>query len=237
MLRCELEREVDVKKEAVITIPIKEGNGLEKVQIKKKPVYLFFKRVFDITCSLIGLLVLLLPLLIVALVIVIDSPGAAPIYVQERVGKNGKHFKFYKFRSMVPNAEKLLEQLLDQNEMEGPAFKMKDDPRITRFGRFIRKTSIDELPQLWNILKGDMSFVGPRPPLPREVAMYTEHQYQRLSVTPGLTCFWQVQPKRNSLSFDEWLSWDLKYIEERSFWLDIKILFQTAGAVFGLEGQ
>ena len=131
----------------------------------------------------------------------------------------------------------MLDQLLEQNEMEGPAFKMKDDPRITRFGRFIRKTSIDELPQLWNVLKGDMSLVGPRPPLPREVALYTDYQYQRLSVTPGLTCYWQIQPKRNSLSFDEWLSWDLKYISERNFWTDIKILFKTVGAVFGLEGE
>jgi lipopolysaccharide/colanic/teichoic acid biosynthesis glycosyltransferase len=184
-----------------------------------------------------GLIILSVPLLIVALIVVIDSPGASPIYVQERIGKNGRKFKFYKFRSMIPNAEKKLDQLLEKNEMEGPAFKMKDDPRITRFGRFIRKTSIDELPQLWNVLKGDMSLVGPRPPLPREVALYTEEQYQRLYVTPGLTCYWQIQPKRNSLSFDEWLSWDLKYISERNFWTDIKILFKTVGAVFGLEGE
>ena len=175
--------------------------------------------------------------MIVAVIIVIDSPGASPIYVQERIGKNGRKFRFYKFRSMVPNAEQMLEQLLERNEMEGPAFKMKDDPRITRFGRFIRKTSIDEFPQLWNVLKGDMSLVGPRPPLPREVALYTEEQWQRLSVTPGLTCYWQIQPKRNSLSFDEWLSWDLKYISERNFALDIKILFQTVGVVFGSEGE
>jgi lipopolysaccharide/colanic/teichoic acid biosynthesis glycosyltransferase len=138
---------------------------------------------------------------------------------------------------MVPNAEQMLEGLLDKNEMEGPAFKMKDDPRITRVGRFIRKTSIDELPQLWNILMGDMSFVGPRPPLPREVAMYTEHQYQRLSVTPGLTCFWQVQPKRNDIEFDEWMALDLKYIQERSFAVDWRIIFQTVLAVIRKEGE
>ncbi len=205
--------------------------------IQQKPVYEFFKRCFDIVSSLAGIVVLALPLLIVALIIVLDSPGASPIYVQERVGKNGRRFKFYKFRSMVPDADKLLDSLLEKNEMEGPAFKMKDDPRITRFGRFIRKTSIDELPQLFNVLKGDMSLVGPRPPLPREVEMYTENQLRRLDIIPGITCLWQIQPKRNSLSFDEWLSLDLKYISERSFLTDITILFKTIGAVCGLEGE
>lgn len=204
--------------------------------ISKKPIYDFFKRCFDIVCSLLGLIVLLIPLLIVATIILIDCPGAAPIYVQQRIGKNGRAFKFYKFRSMVPGAEDMLDTLLDQNEMEGPAFKMKDDPRITRFGRFIRRTSIDELPQLWNVLKGDLSLVGPRPPLPREVEQYDEYQKQRLMVMPGLTCYWQIQPKRNSLSFDEWLELDLKYISERSFTTDLKILLKTAGAVCGLEG-
>lgn len=203
----------------------------------KKPAYQFFKRVFDIVCSVIGLTVLLLPLAIVALIIVIDAPGASPIYVQKRIGKNGRVFDFYKFRSMIPNADQLLDGLLDKNEMDGPCFKIKDDPRITRFGHFIRKTSIDELPQLWNVLKGDMSLVGPRPPLPREVEQYTESQMQRLSVTPGLTCFWQVQPKRNDLSFDEWLKLDMQYIAQRSFKTDIVILFKTVSAVFGLEGE
>ena len=216
---------------------LQEEVAVPLIRISSKPVYSFFKRLFDILCSFFGLIVLFVPFLIVAAIIVIDSPGAAPIYVQERVGKNGRRFKFYKFRSMIPNAEKMLNQLLEQNEMEGPAFKMKHDPRITRFGRFIRKTSIDELPQLWNVLKGDMSLVGPRPPLPREVAMYTKQQYQRLSVIPGLTCYWQIQPRRNSLSFDEWLSWDLKYIADRSFKTDLVILFKTIGVVFGLEGE
>ena len=205
-------------------------------RVTTKASYAFWKRVFDIVCSALGLVVLFVPLLVIAIIIVIDSPGAPPIYVQERVGKNGKVFKFYKFRSMVPNAEKMLDSLLKQNEMQGPAFKMTHDPRITRFGSFIRRTSIDEFPQLLNVLKGDMSLVGPRPPLPREVAMYTERQYQRLSVTPGLTCYWQVQPQRNHLSFDEWLALDLKYIDERSFKTDLKILFKTIGAVLGLEG-
>ncbi len=209
----------------------------EQTEVAKKPVYNFFKRCFDIVCSALGLVLLAFPLLIMMLIIVIDSPGASPIYVQERIGKNGKAFKFYKFRSMVPDADKMLEKLLDKNEMDGPAFKMKDDPRITRIGRFIRKTSIDELPQLWNVLKGDMSLVGPRPPLPREVEQYTDYQKQRLSVTPGITCYWQVQPSRNSLTFEEWLALDLKYISERSFKTDLKILVDTVGAVCGLEGE
>lgn len=206
------------------------------IYIEKKPIYSFFKCCFDIICSFSALIVLLVPLLIVSVIIMIDSPGASPIYVQERIGKNGRKFKFYKFRSMVPNAEQMLDSLLDKNEMDGPAFKLKDDPRITRFGRFIRKTCIDEIPQLLNVLKGDMSLVGPRPPLPREVMMYTERQHQRLTVTPGMTCYWQIQPRRNSLSFDEWLEWDLKYISERSFGTDLKILFKTVGTVLGMEG-
>ena len=216
---------------------MQENGVTRKIVVEKKPVYSFFKRFFDIVCSLFGLIVLFIPLLIVSFIILIDSPGASPIYVQDRIGKNGKKFKFYKFRSMIPGAEKMLDTLLDENEMEGPVFKMKDDPRITRFGRFIRKTSIDELPQLINVLKGDMSLVGPRPPLPREVEMYTEYQFQRLSIIPGLTCFWQVQPKRNSLSFDEWLELDFKYIAERSFKTDFVIIIKTFGAVLGSEGE
>ena len=208
----------------------------EPITVDEKKVYTFFKRCFDIFCSFLGLVALSVPLLIIVIIIMIDSPGASPIYCQERVGKNGKTFKFYKFRSMVPNADKLLDSLLAQNEMEGPAFKMENDPRITRFGHFIRRSSIDELPQLWNVLKGDMSMVGPRPPLPREVALYTKRQLQRLMVPPGITCYWQVQPRRNSLSFEEWLSWDFKYIAERSFKTDIIILFKTVGVVCGLGG-
>lgn len=205
--------------------------------LQKKPVYEFFKRCFDIVFSVLAMLVLLIPFIIVALVIVIDSPGASPIYVQKRVGKNGREFKFYKFRSMVPDAESMLDSLLEKNEMDGPAFKMKDDPRITRFGKFIRRTCIDELPQLLNILKGDMSFVGPRPPLPREVALYDDYQWQRLSVIPGLTCYWQVQPQRNSISFDDWMKCDMQYIEDRSIKTDIVIILKTVGAVLGMEGE
>lgn len=205
--------------------------------IDKKPVYEFFKRCFDIICSLIAITVLFVPLAIISLVIVIDSPGASPIFIQKRVGHKGKVFNFYKFRSMVPNAEQMLDKLLDQNEMEGPVFKIKEDPRITRIGKFIRKSSIDELPQLLNILKGDMSIVGPRPALPREVEQYDDSARERLEVIPGLTCYWQVQPSRNSLTFEEWLELDKKYIKERNFLVDLKIIFKTVFAVFGLEGE
>ncbi len=214
-----------------------DASVMPLISVADKPIYVFLKRAFDIVCCFLGLIFLAVPFLILMLIICIDSPGAAPIYAQKRVGKQGKEFNFYKFRSMVPNAEAMLDDLLHQNEMEGPAFKIKDDPRITRVGRIIRKTSIDELPQLWNVLKGDMSLVGPRPPLPREVAQYDDFMMQRLYVTPGITCYWQVQPKRNSLSFDEWLALDLQYIQDRSLKTDFVILWKTVGAVFGMEGQ
>lgn len=207
-----------------------------EITIYENPVYLAVKRCFDIVFSLLCIIVFTIPILFVMLLIVIDSPGASPIYTQERVGKNGRVFKFYKLRSMVPEAEQMLDSLLDQNEMEGPAFKISNDPRITRVGRVIRRTCIDELPQLWNILKGDMSFVGPRPPLPREVEQYNDFQRNRLSVVPGLTCYWQIQPNRNSLTFDKWLELDLKYIEERNVKTDLMIIFKTVGAVLNMEG-
>ena len=207
------------------------------LSIPSKPAYDILKRCFDIVFAILGLLILFVPMAVVALIIMIDCPGASPIYVQERIGKNGRVFKFYKFRSMVANAEDMLDSLLDKNEMNGPVFKIKNDPRITHFGKFIRSTSIDELPQLWNVIKGDMSLVGPRPPLAREVAQYNDYQRQRLSVTPGITCYWQVQPRRNDLNFDEWLELDLKYIKERSFKTDIVIIFKTFGAVCGMEGE
>lgn len=207
-----------------------------EITIYENPVYLAVKRCFDIVFSLLCIIVFTIPILFVMLLIVIDSPGASPIYTQYRVGKNGRVFKFYKLRSMVPEADQMLDSLLDQNEMEGLAFKISNDPRITRVGRVIRKTCIDELPQLWNILKGDMSFVGPRPPLPREVEQYNDFQRNRLSVVPGLTCYWQIQPNRNSLTFDKWLELDLKYIEERNVKTDLMIIFKTVGAVLNMEG-
>lgn len=194
------------------------------------------RRTQDVVLSAAALLVLWPLMLLVALVIVIDSPGASPIFAQTRVGRDGKPFTFYKFRSMCPKAEERLGDLLPYNEMEGPAFKIRNDPRITRVGRFIRMTSIDELPQFWNVLRGDMSIVGPRPGLPREVEQYDDYAKQRLLVQPGLTCFWQIQPQRNDLSFDEWVELDIKYIKERSFLTDWKIILATFGAVLGMNG-
>lgn len=210
-------------------------NREEVLQNNKR--YWWGRRTQDIILAVLGLLLLWPLMLIVALVIVIDSPGAGPIFAQTRVGRDGKEFTFYKFRSMKPGAEAQLDELLPHNEMEGPVFKIRDDPRITRVGRFIRMTSIDELPQLWNILKGDMSIVGPRPGLPREVEQYDDYARQRLLVQPGLTCLWQIQPSRNTLSFDEWVELDIQYIKERSFRLDWKIILKTFGAVLGMNGE
>ena len=206
-------------------------------QLHTKRGYWFWRRTQDVFFSVLALLFLWPVMLIVALVIFIDDPHGSPIFSQTRVGRDGKLFKMYKFRSMYVDAEARLGELLKDNEMDGPAFKMKDDPRITRVGKFIRKVSLDELPQLWNIVKGDMSIVGPRPALPREVEQYTELQKQRLYVTPGLTCYWQVQPKRNDISFEDWMALDLQYIQERSFRVDWKIIFKTVGAVLNHEGE
>ena len=168
-------------------------------------------------------------------------PPHAPVYSSLRVAMGGKEtFKFYKIRSMCPGAAAMKQQLIDAglNEADPPVFKMKDDPRITPFGRFLRKTSLDELPQLFNVLKGDMSVVGPRPPLPREVDEYEEWQKQRLDVKGGLLCLWQIQHNRNALSFDEWVKLDLEYIEKRSLWLDLKIIFKGAYmVVFDRSGE
>lgn len=204
---------------------------------RKGTAFRFAKRIFDITASLSALILLSLFLLIVALIIFIDDPHGSPIFVQKRVGKNGNVFNFYKFRSMIVNAEAQLDTLISRNEKDGPVFKIKDDPRITRVGRFIRKTSIDELPQLLNILKGDMSVVGPRPALPKEVEQYTPYQQQRLLVTPGLTCIWQSSDNRDSISFDEWMDMDVQYIREQSFSLDIKLILKTVKAVFTGQGE
>ena len=205
--------------------------------LKKKKLYWFGRRFQDIFFSGLAMIVLFPVMVLTALVVFIDDPHGSPFFCQIRCGRNNKPFKMYKFRSMYYDAEERLKELIKSNEMDGPAFKMKDDPRITRVGKFIRKTSIDELPQLWNILKGDMSIVGPRPALPREVEQYNELQMQRMYVQPGLTCYWQIQPNRNEISFDDWMALDLKYIEERSFWVDWKIIFLTLKAVICKQGE
>lgn len=225
-----MDRQVPVKDKELVRLDRNE-------QLHTKKGYWILRRGQDIFFSLLALVILFPVLLIVALIVFIDDPHGSPFFAQIRCGRDGRLFKMYKFRSMYVDAEERLQELLKENEMDGPAFKMKDDPRITRVGRFIRKTGLDELPQLWNILKGDMSIVGPRPALPREVEQYTELQKQRMYVTPGLTCYWQTMPKRNEISFDEWMELDLKYIQERSFWVDWKIIFKTVGAVIHREGE
>ena len=208
-----------------------------KTNLYEHRAYWCVRRAQDIFFSLLALVVLSPLMLLTCIAVWIDSPGASPVFSQLRVGRNGKLFRLYKFRSMCPNAESKLNDLLQDNEMDGPVFKMKDDPRITRVGHFIRKTSIDELPQLVNILKGDMSIVGPRPALPREVAQYTPYEWQRLYVTPGLSCYWQIAPHRNQLSFDEWMALDVKYVKERSFLVDWRIIFRTFRAVLFGHGE
>lgn len=208
-----------------------------KENLRNHRWYWIGRRTQDIIFSSLALVVLSPLMLLIAAAIVIDDPSAGPIFCQERIGRKGVPFKFYKFRSMCPNAEAKLDDLLKQNEMDGPVFKMKEDPRITRVGKFIRKTSLDELPQLWNILKGEMSIVGPRPALPREVAQYGEYEWQRLYVTPGLSCYWQIAPHRNDLSFNEWMDLDVKYVMERSFFVDWKIIFKTFVVCFFGHGE
>ena len=220
-----------------------ERSDRSSVQINSKDIYRDYRwywvgrRTQDIILSLIALLILWPIMLLIALIIWIDSPGASPIFTQTRVGRKGVLFAFKKFRTMIPNAEQGLDELLSRNEMDGPVFKIKKDPRITRVGHFLRKSGLDELPQLFNILKGDMSIVGPRPALPREVEQYGEYERQRLIVQPGLTCYWQIQPHRNELSFEEWMELDMKYIQERSFVTDWKIIFKTIEAVLKMSGQ
>lgn len=203
--------------------------------IPRKPGYDLIKRLFDVVFSALAI-VMLSPLMIVtALAIVIDDPKGGPVFTQVRVGKGGKEFKFYKFRSMVVNADAMKESLAALNEMDGPVFKIRNDPRVTKVGRIIRKTSVDELLQLWNVLKGDMSIVGPRPPLPKEVAQYTEDQMRRLSVPGGLTCYWQCRGRSN-VGFDEWMEMDIQYIADRGIWTDLKIIAKTFGAVIRMAG-
>lgn len=223
--------------QAILTEKRSQKVWLKQDLLNRKHVYALLQRSRDIFFSLLAIIVLSPLMLLTALLIVLDDPHGGPIFSQYRVGKNGRKFKLYKFRSMVVHAEDNLESLMQQNEMDGPVFKIKKDPRITRIGHFIRKTSIDELPQLFNILKGEMSIVGPRPSLPREVEKYTPYQMQRLLVTPGLTCYWQIQPQRNSLSFEKWVALDIQYIQDRSYWLDWKIIFKTVGAVLTCQGE
>lgn len=204
---------------------------------RNKKKFWRIKRIIDICIAIGGILMFSVPMLIIVSVIFISQPSKSPIYAQDRMGRHGKVFKLYKFRTMVPGADKMVEDLKKYNEMDGPVFKIKEDPRITKFGGFLRRTSLDELPQFFNVIKGDMAVIGPRPPIPREVEQYTEYQKLRLTVTPGITCLWQVQPNRNDLSFDEWVNLDIAYILNRTIWLDIQIMFKTAWVMFRGEGR
>ena len=206
--------------------------GLESsIEIRERKGYEFFKRCIDIVCSLCGLILLSPILLVIMVLIKLESKGPV-IFSQERVGRYGKKFKMYKFRSMVVNAEELKKKLQAQNEMSGPMFKMKDDPRVTKVGKFIRKTSLDEIPQLVNVFKGDMSLVGPRPSLPQEVAQFEDWMHRRHDVKPGLTCYWQVSG-RNNIDFEDWMKLDVKYAEERNLLIDIKLILKTVFVLFG----
>jgi exopolysaccharide biosynthesis polyprenyl glycosylphosphotransferase len=204
---------------------------LDRQKVESKVVYHFIKRAIDICGSSLGLIVLSPLFLIVGYMIKKEDSGGPIFFSQDRVGKNGEVFKMYKFRSMCIDAEERLALLLEHNEVEGAMFKMKDDPRVTRIGKFIRKTSIDELPQLWNVLRGEMSLVGPRPPLIREVIEYSEYDKQRLLVKPGCTGLWQVSG-RNQVSFNEMVQLDLEYIKSQSLFLDIKVIMKTVLIIF-----
>lgn len=210
---------------------VMEGSSLNQINDRSIYFYLAIKRTMDVVLSIIGLLLLSPVFIIVAIIIKMEDPKGSVFFYQTRIGKNEIPFRMYKFRSMVSNAEELLEGLLDKNEISGAMFKMKEDPRITRVGKFIRKTSIDELPQLWNVIRGDMSLVGPRPALPREVMNYTSYDKLRLTVTPGCTGLWQISG-RNQLSFSQMVDLDLKYISQRSLIVDVEIIIKTIYQVF-----
>jgi len=185
----------------------------------------FMKRILDLFGAGFAILALSPVFILIAALIRFDSKGTI-FFTQMRVGKNGRLFRFHKFRSMIPNADALKITLMDQNEVDGPAFKMKDDPRVTRIGRFLRKSSLDELPQLWNVLRGDMSLVGPRPALPSEVKLWESWQYQRLAVEQGCTCIWQVSG-RSDTNFQQWMRMDLEYVQKWSISLDIMLILRT----------
>ena len=221
-----------VEKQCSTVLEDKEKNYIPP---EPKPVYEVCKRIFDLVMSVFALIVLSPVILVVAILIKMEDGGNV-FYSQVRLTKGGKEFKMFKFRSMCPDADQKLDSLMDQNEMEGPVFKMENDPRITKVGHFIRKTSMDELPQLINIIMGDMSIIGPRPPLPREVEQYTPYQMHRLDVKTGLACYHECQGRSDDKNFDNWVESDLKYIRERSFLTDLKVIFWTIKVVLTGKG-
>ncbi len=219
--------ELNLQNESVVHI-LGSTSSEPETLVRKKPFYDVVKRLFDITASIAGIAILSVPMAAISLVVFMDDPGS-PIFVQERVGMNGSKFKIYKFRTMVKNAEKLRhsEDFLSQNQSDGPLFKIKDDKRVLKSGKFLRKLSLDELPQLFNVLKGDMSIIGPRPFIPEEQKDLIS---ERLLVKPGLSCFWQINHTPD-MPIDEQMELDLKYIQERSATTDIKLILQTLNVI------
>ena len=199
--------------------------------------YEYARRMRDVVISALGLVMLLPVFVIVALIVFLEEPRVSPIYAQTRIGQGGRPFTLYKFRTMYPGADREKHLLLSRNEMEGPVFKMRNDPRVTPVGRFLRRSSLDELPQLWNVLLGDMSLVGPRPGLPEEINEYDDISLLRLQIQPGITCLWQIRQDRYELSFRDWVALDLCYIRERNLWLDLQILLATVAAVLRMNGR
>ena len=222
----------------VDTTPRADAQALRVEEVKQasKRPYWKSKRVMDFLISLL-LIILCFPLfLIISVLIILDDPRGSPLYSQTRLGLHEKPFIMYKFRSMTVDAESLQRELMELNEMDGPVFKIQNDPRVTRIGRFLRRTSLDELPQFFNVLKGDMSLIGPRPPLPQEVAAYTDYDRLRLIVKPGLSCKWQIRNDRNQTAFSQWVEDDLEYILHASLWTDIKLFLKTPLAMLRGEG-
>ena len=215
----------------------KKFAGKAVTGIEDRYAYRFVKRAFDVVFSLLVFVVFSWLFAIIALLIKLDDPKGPVFFRQERVGKDGRTFYMYKFRSMCVDAEEKLAELKVLNEKTGPVFKMHDDPRVTHVGKWLRKLSLDELPQFVNVLFGDMSVVGPRPALPVEAATYDAYQAQRLLVKPGLTCYWQAHRNRDAVTFDEWVDLDLLYIEKCSAWNDLKLVIQTVGVVLTAQGN
>ena len=237
LIECLLAAEKDLS-----TVLCVKNNGarlaiLQRLDITRRSLYWKVKRLLDVVFSLLALLLLSPLFLLIILAILIDDPKAAPFYKQVRLGRHRKPFCMYKFRTMCRGADKMQAELMTQNEKSGPVFKIREDPRITHVGRFLRKTSLDELPQFINVLRGDMAIVGPRPPLPDEAANYSRYHNIRLSVTPGITCTWQIQPARDQIAFEKWMDMDISYIATRSIWLDIKIVCRTVLSVLGKHGS
>jgi len=228
-------KDSNIKLTNAIKTTIGEEKFLTFINIPHNLFALTIKKIMDISISLFVTIILLPFMLGIILMIKLTSPGPV-IFKQTRVGLRGRQFSLYKFRTMIFDAEKLKKQLEAENEADGPVFKIKDDPRVTKIGKFLRKSGLDELPQLFNILKGEMSLIGPRPPLPEEIKSYKRWQLRRLSVKPGLSCFWQIKPDRNSIKFEKWMEMDLAYIDNWSLRLDFIILLKTILTVFQRTG-